>query len=118
MGYGINKVMIMGYLESDPTLKYYSRKKASALCRVVTNEMRTSKCHGEHKAIIHQHQICFFGELADAAIKLLRKGCYVYIEGYLSARCWQDNTGQKHYTSRIVGQELQLLNATKQEKHQ
>ncbi len=29
MRYGINKVMIMGYLGGDPTLKYYGKKKAT-----------------------------------------------------------------------------------------
>ncbi len=115
MGYGINKVMIMGYLESDPTLKYYAKGKASALCCVITNEARTGGHSGERKAAAHWHQICFFGPLAEVVIKLLHKGCYVYIEGYLSTRRWQDNTGQKHYACRVVGRELQLLSSAEKD---
>ncbi|MEE9452348.1 MAG: single-stranded DNA-binding protein [Gammaproteobacteria bacterium] len=118
MSYGINKVIIMGHLGRDPELEYHSKKKTTALISVATNKAIIDKHTGERRIITQWHRICFFGRLAEVVSDLLYKGCHVYIEGFLSSHSWQDDEGQKHTIIRIVGQQLQLLSAAKQEKRQ
>ncbi|MBI3539027.1 MAG: single-stranded DNA-binding protein, partial [Candidatus Eisenbacteria bacterium] len=39
----------------------------------------------------------------------LTKGRQVYIEGRIRTRQWQDQSGQKRYTTEIVAQNVQML---------
>jgi single-strand DNA-binding protein len=47
--------------------------------------------------------------MAETAEKYLRKGSQVYIEGKIKTRSWEDQQGQKRYTTEIVADVMQLL---------
>ena len=47
--------------------------------------------------------------LAEVAEKYLRKGSQVYIEGRLQTRSWDDQNGQKRYTTEIVADNMVML---------
>ena len=47
--------------------------------------------------------------LAETAEKYLRKGSQVYIEGKIKTRSWEDQQGQKRYTTEVVADVMQLL---------
>ena len=46
-----------------------------------------------------------FGKTAEIAGQYLTKGRQVYIEGRIRTRQWQDQQGQKRYTTEIVAQQ-------------
>ena len=46
---------------------------------------------------------------ADVVEKFVRKGTQLYIEGKLRTRQWQDQSGNKRYTTEVVADTLQLL---------
>jgi len=56
------------------------------------------------------HRIVFFNRLAEIANEYLKKGSKVYIEGELRTREWE-REGQKHYTTEVVGNEMQMLDS-------
>ena len=41
----------------------------------------------------------------------LKKGSKIYIEGKLQTRSWDDQSGQKRYTTEVVVNELQMLDS-------
>ncbi|MDE0871883.1 MAG: single-stranded DNA-binding protein, partial [Flavobacteriales bacterium] len=45
----------------------------------------------------------------ETAEKYLRKGSQVFIEGKIRTRSWDDQQGQKRYTTEIVADVMQLL---------
>ena len=47
--------------------------------------------------------------MAETAEKYLRKGSQVYIEGKIKTRSWDDQQGQKRYTTEVVADIMQLL---------
>jgi single-strand DNA-binding protein len=53
-------------------------------------------------------QVVFFNKLAEIAGEYLKKGSKVYVEGSLRTRQWEKD-GQKHYTTEIVANEMQML---------
>ena len=57
------------------------------------------------------HSISFFGKLAEIAGQYLKKGSQVYIEGSLKTRKWQGQDGQDRYTTEIVADQMQMLDA-------
>ena len=45
----------------------------------------------------------------------LKKGSSVYIEGSLRTRDWEDDQGNKRYTTEIIGREMQMLGGRRSE---
>lgn len=107
---GLNKVMIIGNLGSDPELRHLPSGDAVCNFRVATSEVWKDKNTGEDKEITEWHSVSFFGKLAEIAGKYLGKGSKVYVEGSLRTRKWHDKeSGQDRYSTEIRGNELQFL---------
>jgi len=50
-----------------------------------------------------------FGKLAEICGQYLVKGRQIYVEGRIQTRQWQDQQGQKRYSTEIVAQGMQML---------
>ena len=50
-----------------------------------------------------------WGKQAEICGQYLTKGRQVYIEGRIRTRQWQDQQGQKRFTTEIVAQTVQML---------
>ena len=50
-----------------------------------------------------------WGSLAEICKQYLRKGRRVYVEGHLQTRSWEDQTGQKHFRTELVANEMIML---------
>jgi single-strand DNA-binding protein len=55
--------------------------------------------------------VVVWGKLAELCGQHLTKGRQVYIEGRLQTRQWEDQQGQKRYTTEINGNTIQFLGA-------
>ena len=58
--------------------------------------------NGEKQSKTEWHKIVAFGKVAEIIGKFLAKGSKVYIEGKLQTRSWEDDAGNKKYTTEIV----------------
>jgi len=109
---GVNKVILIGRLGDDPTVRYMPNGGAVANITLATSESWRDKQTGENKEITEWHRVVLFGKLAEVAGEYLRKGSQVYIEGQLRTRKWQDQGGQERYTTEVlvnVGGVMQML---------
>ncbi len=117
---GVNKVIIVGRLGSDPELKYTSGNQAITRFSVATSEQWKNKQTGDMQEKTEWHRIVVWGKMAEVCNQHLAKGRQVYIEGKLQTRSWDDQaTGQKKYSTEIVAQTVQFLgsaNAGAQER--
>lgn len=116
MARGINKVIIVGYLGSDPEVKYMPSGGAVANVSVATTEQWKDKNTGEKQERTEWHRVIFFRALAEIVGEYLRKGSQVYIEGRLQTRKWQDKNGQDRYTTEIIANEMQMLGGSNNER--
>ena len=64
---------------------------------------------GSEMCIRDRHNIVIWRGMAETAEKYLRKGSQVYIEGKIKTRSWEDQQGQKRYTTEVVADVMQLL---------
>lgn len=110
MAGSINKVILVGNLGQDPRVsKTQSGAKVVSFSLATTDTWR-DKVSGERKDRTEWHRIVIFSTgLADTAERYLRKGSKVYLEGSLQTREWDDQNGQKRYTTEVV---LQNFNST------
>lgn len=109
MARGINKVILIGNLGSDPDTRYTPNGGAVANITLATSDEWKDKATGEKKEKTEWHRVVFFGRLAEIAGEYLKKGSKVYVEGRLQTRKWQDKEGQDRYTTEIVANEMQML---------
>ena len=92
---GINKVILVGNLGSDPEIRYLPNGGAVANITVATSETWRDKASGENREKTEWHRVVLFGKLAEVAGEFLHKGSQVYIEGQLQTRKWKDQQGHK-----------------------
>lgn len=109
MARGLNKVMLIGNLGSDPEMRYTGSGSAVANIRLATAESWRDKETGEQQERTEWHRIVFFGRLGEIVGEYLKKGSQVYVEGRLQTRKWQDRDGNDRYTTEIVANEMQML---------
>lgn len=109
MARGINKVILIGNLGSDPEVRYTPNGNAVANVSLATSTSWRDKQSGEMVDRTEWHRIAFFNRLAEIVGEYLHKGSKVYVEGSLRTRKWQDKNGQDRYTTEIIASEMQML---------
>jgi single-strand DNA-binding protein len=104
----VNKAIVLGNLGRDPELRYTKGDSAVCSFSIATNERWKDKS-GQQQEKTQWHNIVLWGRLAEVANNYLHKGDPVYIEGRLQTRTWEDDAGNKRYTTEIVGSQMQML---------
>ncbi len=108
MARGINKVILVGNLGSDPEVRYTQSGTAVANFNVATNESYKNR-EGELVEKTEWHRIVAWSRLAEICAEYLKKGEKVYIEGSLQTRQWEDKDGNTKYTTEIKASEMMML---------
>ena len=104
----LNKAILIGNLGKDPEVRAIPSGAKVANFSIATTESYTGK-DGNKVDKTEWHNIVMWRGLAEVAEKYLRKGSQVYIEGRLQTRSWDDQNGQKRYTTEIVADNMVML---------
>ena len=100
----INKAIIVGNLGRDPEVKY--TQNGTAVCNFSVATTYKAK---DKEPTTEWHKVVAWGRLAEICGEYLTKGSQVYIEGRLQTRSWDDQDGNKRYTTEIVASEMKML---------
>jgi single-strand DNA-binding protein len=76
--------------------------------RIATNRVYNDR-NGQRQEQTEWHNIVAWGKLAEICERYLKKGNSVYIEGRIQTRSWEDQSGQKRWTTEIVAQQMTML---------
>lgn len=101
----------MGRLGQDPELRYTPNQNAVATLSIATSEFRTNK-EGQKQESTEWHRVVVWSRQAENCHKYLKKGSMVYVEGRIQTRSWDDQNGQKRYSTEIIAQNVQFLPTT------
>lgn len=104
----VNKVIIVGRLGADPELKSLGSGQSVANFNVATSENWVDR-EGQKQERTEWHRIVVWGKLAEICRQYLAKGRQVFVEGKLQTRSWEDQQGQKRYTTEIVANNIQFI---------
>ena len=104
----LNKVMLIGRLGQDPEVRYTQSNTAVATLSLATSE-RYKDGNGEQQERTEWHRVVAWGRLAEICQQYLNKGSLIYVEGPLQTRSWEDNQGQKRYTTEIKALQMTML---------
>lgn len=104
----LNKVMLIGNVGKDPEVRHLESGAAVASFPLATSERYKDK-NGEYQDQTEWHNIVCWRGLAETVEKYIFKGTQLYIEGKIRTRNWQDQSGQKRYTTEIIADSVQML---------
>ena len=104
----VNKVILVGRLGADPQLKYTPSGRANASFNVATNLVWKDQ-DGNQQEKTDWHRVTAWGKLAEIIGEWLKKGSYVYIEGRLQTRSYDDNNGVKKWITEVIATDLEML---------
>ncbi|MDR0384671.1 MAG: single-stranded DNA-binding protein [Prevotellaceae bacterium] len=103
-----NKVILIGNAGKDPEIRHLDSGVAVITLPVVTSE-RIKDRNGEWREMSEWHNVVFWRALAESVEKYVRKGSQILVEGKLRSRSWEDQNGQKRYTTEVVAETLKVL---------
>ena len=106
----LNKVMLIGRLGQDPEVRYTQSNTAVATLNLATNE-RYRDSNGEYQDRTEWHRVVAWGRTAEVCQQYLSKGSLIYVEGPLQTREWEDNQGQKRYTTEVKALQMTMLDS-------
>lgn len=109
MSRGVNKVILIGNLGTDPEIRSLPNGDTVANLKIATSESWKDKNTGKQQERTEWHTVVLFKRLGEVAGEYLKKGSKVYIEGSIKTEKWKDKTGQDRYTTKIIGNEMQML---------
>ena len=102
----VNKVILLGYVGKDPEVRHMDNNLIVARFSLATTE-RWSK-DGNKSEHTEWHNIVMWRGLAEVAEKYVRKGSFIYIEGRLRSRSYDDKDGVKRYVTEILADTMNL----------
>ena len=105
---GVNKVILVGNLGSDPEVRTTPSGQRVANFRMATSRSWSGQ-DGQRQEKTEWHSIVAWGKLADICERYLNKGKQVYVEGRLETRNWQDKEGQTRYKTEVICETMQML---------
>ena len=113
MARGVNKVILIGNLGSDPELRYTG--SGTAVCNFSLATSETYKdSNGDLVEKTEWHRIVTWARLAEICGEYLKKGRQVYSEGSLQTRQWEDKDGVTRYGTEILADQVDFLSRGKE----
>jgi single-strand DNA-binding protein len=97
----LNKAMIIGNLGRDPKMRYTPSGQAVTQFTVAVNRNYKDQ-NGDWQEETEWFRVVAWAALAERTAEYLRKGRKVYVEGRLQTRSWEDQNGQKRYTTELI----------------
>lgn len=109
----LNKVILIGRLGQEPTIRYMPNGEAVCNFSVATSEKYTDK-NGQRQEATEWHNVTMYRKLAEIAGKYLTKGSQVYLEGKIQSRKYTDKNGVERTAYDIIANELKMLGGNTQ----
>jgi len=104
----LNKCMIIGNLGRDPEMRYTPGGQAVTQFSVATNRNYRDP-QGEWQSETEWFRVVVWGDQGERVAEYLRKGHKVYVEGRLQTRQWEDQSGNKRYTTELIADRVNSL---------
>jgi len=97
----LNRVQLIGNLGRDPEVRTTQAGKSVVTLSVATSESWKDD-RGNRVQRTEWHRVVIFSEgLCKIAEQYLTEGAKVYLEGKLTTRKWQDQSGADRYSTEI-----------------
>lgn len=101
----VNKVILLGYVGSDPEIRYPEKDRSVAFVSLATNDYYSAS----GTEITEWHRLVMGGKNAELAEKYIRKGTRLYVEGKIKSREYEDKLKIRRRVTEIIVERIELL---------
>ncbi len=106
--YALNRAQIIGHLTESPQIRQTPTGQSVGDLNIVTKQSFTN-ASGQLQTGVSQINVVVWRGLAEICDKYLKKGSQVFISGRIQTDDWEDQEGNKRYKTRVVADEMILL---------
>lgn len=110
---GLNKLMIIGFVESDPEMRFTPNGRPVTTFTVGAPRTWTT-ADGVRSEEIEWFNVVAWGALAEVCKAQLAKDYTVFVEGRIHTRTWDDEAGRRHSRAEVVANQIVPLNDRRQ----
>ena len=103
----LNKAIIIGNLTQNPEVRTTANGTTVASFTVASNRVWTDQ-QGQKQEQAEFHNIVAWGRLAEIVGQYLAKGRLCMVEGRIQTRNWDDQSGNRHWKTEIIAENIQL----------
>lgn len=103
----LNRVQLIGRLGYDPKSRTTAKGNKLASFSLAVDH-RWKSASGEVKKSTDWFMVEFWGKIGEVALKYLKKGRLVYVEGRLKTDKYEEK-GETKYFTKVIGETLQML---------
>ncbi|WP_040397613.1 single-stranded DNA-binding protein [Anaerococcus senegalensis] len=115
----MNKVLLIGRLTKDPDLKYTQSGMAVCQFTLAVNKNlskdKKEELEAQNKPTADFPRIIVWGKMGENASRYLKKGSQCAIDGSIQTGSYEDNNGNRVFTTDIVAQHVEFLTRTMQD---
>lgn len=115
----MNKVVLIGRLTKDPELRYTQSGMAVCQFTLAVNKNlskdKKEEMEAQNKATADFPRIIVWGKMGENASRYLKKGSQCAIDGSIQTGSYEDNNGNRVFTTDIVAQHVEFLTRTTQD---
>ena len=104
---GLNKIMVIGNLGTDPEMRYTANGNAVTSFRMASTRSYTAA--GERKQDTEWFTVVAWNQLAEHVNQYLSKGRRAYVEGRLHSNSWAGQDGQTRFSNEIIANTILFL---------
>jgi single-strand DNA-binding protein len=105
---GLNKVMLIGNVGTDPEMRYTANGNAVTTFRLACSRNYTTP-DGERKEETEWFNVVTWSKLAETVSQFLQKGRRAYVEGRLQTRSWEGQEGQRRFRTEVIANTVLFL---------
>jgi single-strand DNA-binding protein len=113
--YGINKVILVGNVGTDPELRHLEDGTAVCSFRFATT-VRYKTREGLPSEHTEWHNIVLWRQQAEFAKQYFHVGDCLYLEGSLATRSWDGPDGHKRFRTEIEVDEFRMLDSARNDQ--
>ncbi len=104
----MNKIIVIGNLGRDPEMRNTPNGQGVTSFSIASSRKYTTSS-GEQREETEWFNCSAFGKLADTCNQYLTNGKQVYVEGKLSSRTYQTQSGETRHSNDINVTEVQFI---------
>lgn len=115
----MNKVIIIGRLTKDPDLRYTQSGMAVCQFTLAVNKNlskdKKEEMEAQNKPTADFPRIVVWGKMGENASRYLKKGSQCAIDGAIQTGSYEDNNGNRVFTTDVVAQHVEFLSKLTQD---
>ena len=108
--YSLNRIQIIGHLTENPEVRQLPNG-TSVVDLNLKSKGTFAKENGEQVILSSYHTVTVWRRMAEIVGDYCRAGSQIYVSGRIKTDSWEADNGQKRYKTKVVADEIILLDS-------